>query len=77
MTPAEMLDVIDAALAKPGGNRAVVLELRNPVVLGVRGRLLGHLPDETPVYGFTKRDCRRIQGVIYDAARHDLDGGTG
>ena len=74
MTPGELLTVIDHALAKPPGRRGAVLELTAPVVLGVPGKYLGE-SDRGPVYGYTKRQCRRIRDVIYAAARADMGSG--
>lgn len=70
MSPAALLHEIDLALA-PGVRGRHRLVLTAPVVLGQRGR---HLPSEAevPKYGYTKRQCRRIRGVIYAAARADL-----
>lgn len=79
----EMLSAIDHALAQPRGPRGTVLEVRQPEVLGQRAKYLHDDPpvrDEEgnvvdpggPVYGLTKRQCRRIRDTIYAAARADL-----
>lgn len=82
----EMLTAIDHVLARPMGAR---LEVRAPEVLGERGKFLRDDPplhDDDgivldpggPVYGLSKRQCRRIRAKIYDAARADLgDAGGG
>jgi hypothetical protein len=80
-----MLVAIDHALARPRGPRGTVLEVRQPDVLGQRARYLRDDQPEYsddgvliypggPVYGLTKRQCRRIRDTIYAAARADLGG---
>lgn len=78
MTPAEMLDVLDSAIAGPKTRGGSVLELRNPTVLGQKGKYLGRDPgDGSAVYGFTRRQCKNMRQAILDAARADLGGGAG
>ena len=72
MTPSEMLDAIDHALAQPRGPRGTVLQVTTPVVLGVRAKYLGVRDDGVPVYGLTRRGCLRVRDAIYAAARADL-----
>ena len=78
-----MLSAIDHALAQPPGPRRTVLEVRQPVVLGQSAKWLREddpivADDGTivspggPVYGLTKRHCRKIREQIYAAARADL-----
>lgn len=69
MTPAELLDVIDHGL--DAGERYPV-QVHAPVVLGIKGRLLGHAAGQ-PVYGFSRRQCRRLRRIVLDAAREDLE----
>lgn len=71
-TPSEMLDALAHALAQPPGDKGTVLPVTVPVVLGVRAKYLGQRPDGSPVYGLTKRQCRRVRDVIHAAARADL-----
>ena len=64
----EMLSYIDNTLARPG---RAMMELRVPTLWGIHGRFLRD--DEVgPVYGYSKRKCRKIRAIIYEAARHDL-----
>ena len=67
----EMLAAIDHALAGPRGPRGTVLEVRQPVVLGQHAKHLGQ-DEHGPVYGLTKRQCKRVRDAIYAAARADL-----
>lgn len=71
MTPAEFLSTLDHAEARKPGPRGVVLELTAPRVLGEKGRHVGDT-DRGPVYGYTRRQCRRMRERVYDAARDDL-----
>ncbi len=80
------LDAIDHALKQPRGPRGTVLTVRSPTVLGESAKFLGS-QDPTydddgnvihgggPLYGLTKRQCRRIRDTIYAAARDDMAGG--
>lgn len=79
MTPAEMVAVLDDAIAAaPRKRRAIALELRAPggrVVVGVPpvtivGKFLGH-DEGGPVFGFTRRQCEEIRAVILGAAAED------
>lgn len=71
MTPSEMLDAIDGALLRPRGPRGTVLEVTAPHVLGVRTKFLRD-SEYGPVYGLTKRGCKRVRKAIYAAAAADL-----
>lgn len=73
MTPGEMLAALDDAIADspwwwPWG---IALELRyTRVLLDERGRRLAD-EDGTPVYGFTRSQCKRMRAAIEIAARGD------
>jgi hypothetical protein len=75
-TPAEMLDVIAHALTLRAERHGVVFRSHAPQILGQTGRLIG-TDDGGPLYGYTKRQLRKVRDVIYAAARHDLAGGAG
>ena len=71
MTPGELVAVItDADAAEPPGKRRIILEVRAPVLLGFKGKYLGH-DDGGPVYGYRRRDALRMVEMIYAAARED------
>lgn len=78
VTPAEMLDLIEHALQAPRGPRGTVLTVYTPRVLGETARLIGHTREgpsrgpSRPVYGLTRRQCKRIKAAIHEAARHDV-----
>lgn len=73
-----MLDILDAAVVGPKTRGGSVLELRSKaVLLGQKGRYLGRDPEDgAAVYGYTRRQCRKMRKVILDAARADLGGGA-
>lgn len=70
VTPAEMLDLIEHALQAPRGPRGTVLTVRQPRVLNETARLIGH-DSQGPVYGLTRRQCKRLKAIIREAALHD------
>lgn len=70
MSPAELLEALDAAEAQPR-SRKYVLETTAPVVLGVRGKFI-ETDQYGAVYGFTRRQCRKIRRVIVNAIREDF-----
>lgn len=74
MTPLELLDQVEAAIADPlpRGRRAVVLALTAPVVLGQRG-----VPLAAGGFGFTRRQCVEMRRVILAAAEADLAASEG
>lgn len=69
MTPAEMLAVLDDAIAvakRDRERRSNALELRGaPQVFGVAGKPTA----EDGVYSFTARQCKRIRKHIYRELR--------
>jgi hypothetical protein len=71
-----MLDVIEHALTLRPARHGVVFRSHAAHILGQAGRLTG-TDDGGPVYGYTKRQLRKIRDVIHEAARHDLAGGAG
>lgn len=70
----EVLAAVEDAMHQPRGKHGVRWVVSAPVVLGERGRPVGASPEGVPLYGYTKRQCRRIRGTIYAAARADLHG---
>jgi hypothetical protein len=74
MTPGEMLEALDAAIAdtprwRP---RKIALELLHTrTVLGERGQIIDD-PDE-PRYGFTRAQCQRMREHLLAAARADAE----
>lgn len=73
--PAEMLDLLDTALAKAKAKRlgrrtAALLLWGRPTVLGQTGKWLG-TQDGANAYAFTVAQCREMREVILAAARED------
>lgn len=72
MTPFELVAVIeDADVRAPRGRGRIILELRNPTVLGHKGAYLGLDGDGKPQFGYTRRQCYKMRDLIYKAARED------
>lgn len=77
MSPVEMIDALDAAIARAESGRArkrdVALTLvGRATVLGCRGRHLSDRADGTAVYGFTLAQCRAMLDTITAAIREDI-----
>lgn len=73
--PAEMLDLLDAALAKAKAKRLskrmpAILLWGRPTVLGQTGKWVG-VQDGINAYSFTVRQCREMRELILAAARED------
>jgi hypothetical protein len=68
MEVSEFMMVLEMALAKRGVRYP--LELTAPSVLGQRGKYLGDGPFG-PMFGFKRRQCRRMLAEIQRAARAD------
>lgn len=70
-TPGEMVERLEHAIAAKPGRQRCVMEIGVPTLLGESGRYLGH-DEHGPLYGYRRRQCKRMLLVIRRAVLADM-----